>query len=203
MRKKINHQSKNNQMTRRVELASAVATIKAKRNGGIPRVGQLKLTDKTLYLNVKIKGNAGIVNLVDVNTRREVGITNIDGNKLNAGRDYILDSMRVLVGATGSDDLKNETWVSPWSITGQNSLPKAFLGAEFRINQDRNQLVDMPITDLCQDGFVSSFRSLSTSPLIRSNMEFEMEIEYPKGVSVPADQEYNIRIEVRAHQAQV
>ena len=59
-------------MTRRVELASAVATIKAKRNGGIPRVGQLKLTDKTLYLNVKIKGNAGIVNLVDVNTRREV-----------------------------------------------------------------------------------------------------------------------------------
>ena len=56
---KINHQSKNNQMTRRVELASAVATIKAKRNGGIPRVGQLKLTDKTLYLNVKIKGNAG------------------------------------------------------------------------------------------------------------------------------------------------
>jgi hypothetical protein len=61
----------------------------------------------------------------------------------------------------------------------------------------------MPITDLCQDGFVSSFRSLSTSPLIRSNMEFEMEIEYPKGVSVPVDQEYNIRIEVRAHQAQV
>jgi hypothetical protein len=34
-------------------------------------------------------------------------------------------------------------------------------------------------------------------------MEFEMEIEYPKGVSVPVDQEYNIRIEVRAHQAQV
>lgn len=58
------------------------------------------MTDKTLYLNVKIKGNAGIVNLVDVNTRREVGITNIDMLKLNAGRDYILDSMRVLVGAT-------------------------------------------------------------------------------------------------------
>ena len=190
-------------MSRRTELASAVATIKAKRNGGIPRVGQLKLTDKTLYLNVKIKGNAGIVNLVDVNTRREVGVTNIDGNKLNAGRDYILDSIRVLVGTTSSENLKDETWVSPWNIAGQNILPKAFLGAELRINQDRNQLVDMPVTDLCQDGFVSSFRSLSTTPLIRSNMEFEIEIEYPKGVSVPTDREYNIRIEVRAHQAQM
>ncbi|MFV5689077.1 hypothetical protein ACM55M_10685 [Flavobacterium sp. ZT3R25] len=180
-------------MSRRTELASAVATIKAKRNGGVPKVGQVELTDKTLYLNVAVKGQAGIVNLVDVNTRREVGVTNIDGNKLNAGRDYIIDGVRVLWGQ--DVNLKAQNWGTTKSL-----LPAEFLGAEFRIKQGGTVLVDMPITDLTIDPFVA-FRSLSTSPLIRSNMEFEMEIEYPKGVSVPVDKDYNVRFEFRAHQA--
>ena len=57
-------------MNRKSELASAVATLKAKANGGVPRVGQVGLTDKTLYLNVSCKGQGGTIQLVDVNTKR-------------------------------------------------------------------------------------------------------------------------------------
>jgi hypothetical protein len=186
-------------MSRRSELASAVATIKAKSNGGVPRVGQVELTDKTLYLNVSIKGQAGTVGIVDVNTKREVGITNIDGNKLNAGRDYIIDGIRLLKGVKKSADLKSETWSA---LQGDENvfIEAAFLNAEFRIKQDGNVLVDMPITDLTGDK-TNLFRSLSTSPLIRSNMEFEFEIEYPKGVSVQSTEDTNVRFEFRVHQA--
>lgn len=185
-------------MSRKSELASAVATIKAKRNGAVPRVGQVELTDKTLYLNVAIKGQAGTVGIVDVNTKREVGITNIDGNKLNAGRDYIIDSLRVLRG-TGSATLKNETWDNT-NINSNKLFDGAFLNAELRIKQDGNVLIDMPMTDLLGDT-TNFFRSISTSPLIRSNLEFEIEIEYPKGVSVTSATDTNVRFEFRVHQA--
>ena len=59
----------------------------------------------------------------------------------------------------------------------------------------------MPIKDLYNQSAEELYRSLSTSPLIRSNMEFEFEIEYPRGVSVPSDAEYNLRFEFRVHQA--
>jgi hypothetical protein len=185
-------------MSRRSELASAVATIKAKRNGAVPRVGQVELTDKTLYLNVAIKGQAGTVGIVDVNTKREVGVTNIDGNKLNAGRDYIIDSIRVLRGS-GSATLKNEIWDNT-NINSNKQFDGTFLNAELRIKQDGNVLIDMPMTDLLGDT-TNFFRSISTSPLIRSNLEFEIEIEYPKGVSVTAASDTNVRFEFRVHQA--
>jgi hypothetical protein len=186
-------------MSRKSELASAVATIKAKRTGAVPRVGQVELTDKTLYLNVAIKGQAGTVGIVDVNTKREVGITNIDGNKLNAGRDYIIDSIRILRGSNASANLKNETWDNT-NINSNKLFDAAFLNAELRIKQDGNSLIDMPITDLLGDT-TTFYRSISTSPLIRSNLEFEIEIEYPKGVSVSAAADSNVRFEFRVHQA--
>ncbi|KLT67925.1 MULTISPECIES: hypothetical protein [unclassified Flavobacterium] len=186
-------------MSRRTELASAVATIKAKRNGAVPRVGQVELTDKTLYLNVAIKGQGGTVGIVDVNTKREVGVTNFDGNKLNAGRDYIIDSIRILRGSNASANLRNEVWDAT-HINSNKLFDAAFLNAELRIKQDGNVLTDMPITDLTGDT-TNFFRNLSTSPLIRSNMEFEIEIEYPKGVAVATTAEVNVRFEFRVHQA--
>lgn len=181
-------------MNRKSELASAVATLHAKGNGGVPKVGQVALTDKTLYLNLSVKGQAGTVQLVDVNTKREVGITNIDGLKLNAGRDYVVDSLRLLVGK-GSENLKSEIWMADASLNG------VIQNAEIRLKQGGNVLIDMPLSDIYNGLSPELFRSLSTSPLLRSNMEFEWEIEYPKGVSVPTDREYNIRLEARVHQA--
>ncbi|TEB41619.1 hypothetical protein D0809_24580, partial [Flavobacterium circumlabens] len=61
---------------RNQELTSATATLKAKATAGIPRIGNVALSDKTLYLSVAIKGQGGTVDIIDVNTKREVGITN-------------------------------------------------------------------------------------------------------------------------------
>jgi hypothetical protein len=184
-------------MSRKSQLLSAVSTLKAKENNGIPHVGRVALTDKTLYLNVSVKGNAGTIQLIDVNTKREVGVTNIDGNKLNAGRDYIIDSMRILRGSVDTANVKADKYLA----TG--TLVEALQNAEIRIKQGGNILVDMPVSDLFNGSPIEMFRNISTSPLIVSNQEFEFEIEYPRGVSVPADANMNIRFEFRVHQAKV
>jgi hypothetical protein len=181
---------------RKQELASAVATLKAKARGGEPRLGNVGLTDKTLYLNVSAAGMGGTVQLVDVETKRAVGITNLDGNKLNSGRDYVIDGIRVLYGKNVANTaVSNEKWLDPNTV----ELPAVLQNAEVRIEQDGKMLVDMPLRDLYENPD-SAFRSLSTSPLIRSNKEYKFEIQFPASVSVPSDLPYNIRFEFRAHQ---
>jgi hypothetical protein len=185
-------------MSRKAQLVSAVATIKSKDQGGVPIVGRVALTDKTLYLNVNVKGQGGTIALIDVNTKREVGVTNLDGNRLNAGRDYIIDGVRVLRGTTASANVRNETY----SQTG--ALDQALQNAEIRIKQNGSILLDMPMSDIYNPASTAEvFRNISTSPLILSNMEYEFEIEYPKGVSVSAAADLNIRFEFRAHQAKI
>ncbi|WP_158728629.1 hypothetical protein [Flavobacterium sp. I-STPA6A] len=185
-------------MSRKTQLLSAVSTLKAKEQGGVPKIGRVSLTDKTLYLNVNVKGQGGTIALIDVNTKREVGVTNLDGNRLNAGRDYIIDGMRVLRGTTGASNLRNENY----SQTG--SLDQALQNAEIRIKQNGNILLDMPMSDIFNPASTAEvFRNISTSPLIQSNMEYEFEIEYPKGVSVSAAADLNIRFEFRVHQAKI
>ena len=185
-------------MSRKSQLVSAVATIKSKGQGGVPHVGVVALTDKTLYLNVNVKGQGGTIALIDVNTKREVGVTNLDGNRLNAGRDYILDGVRLLRGVTNSVNVRSEKY----SQTGV--LEEALQNAEIRIKQNGSILLDMPMSDIWNPASTTEvFRNISTSPLIRSNMEYEFEIEYPKGVSVSAATDLNIRFEFRAHQAKI
>lgn len=180
------------------QLSAAVASLKAKAQGGIPKLGGIALTDRTVYLAVPIKAQGGTIDIVDVNTKREVGVTNLDGNKLNAGRDYVIDGVRVLVDSSNATDIKKGTWIPANGI----NLDPAFLNAEFVLEQDGHALIDMPITDLAGEGDAQNlFREISTSPLIRSNMEFTMKIVYPKGVSVDAVTAHNVRFEFRAHQA--
>jgi hypothetical protein len=83
-------------------------------------------------------------------------------------------------------------------------LDEALQNAEIRIKQNGNILLDMPMSDIFNPASTAEvFRNISTSPLIQSNMEYEFEIEYPKGVSVSAVTDTNIRFEFRAHQAKI
>jgi hypothetical protein len=184
-------------MNRKAQLISASNSIKSKGQGGVPHVGRVALTDKTLYLNVNVKGQGGTIALIDVNTKREIGVTNLDGNRLNAGRDYIIDGVRVLRGTTASANVRSEKY------SQSTALEEALQNAEIRIKQNGNILLDMPMSDIYNQNSNELFRNISTSPLIQSNMEFEFEIEYPKGVSVSPAADLNIRFEFRAHQAKI
>lgn len=184
-------------MSRKSQLLGAVATLKGKAQAGIPKVDGVALTDRTLYLAVPIKGHGGSIDVVDSNTKREVGVTNLDGNKLNAGRDYVIDGIRVLLDSANSATLSS----ADWTAVDIADFPVAFQNAELQIEQDGNILVDMPMSDLADGKGFEKFREISTTPLIRSNLEFTIKIIYPKGVAVSSATDKNIRFEFRAHQA--
>lgn len=187
---------------RRKQLEAAVAVIKAKNNfnKGGASVGGTAVTDKTIYIATSVKGAGGIIKLIDTNTKKEVGVTNIDGNKLNAGRDYVIDSARVVFD-TGNANVKNAAW--------DTKLPVQLMNAELKIKQDNQLLFDMPLSDLFLKEFGSGgmavggdnlFRDISTSPLIRAEEEFEIELEFPKGSAMDPAIEASIRFEFRVHQ---
>jgi hypothetical protein len=186
-------------MARRSKLVSASTSIKNKATNGLPKVGgKVVLEDTTMYINFSIKGHSGTISIVDVNTKREVGVTNFDGNKFNAGTDFVIDSIRALRGALNVANVRAEKYV----VTGD--LDPALQNAEIRLKQGNVSLFRLPFSELFSKGNeLEAFRSISTLPLIMSNKEFEFEIEYPKGISVPADAEMNIRIEMRGHKGKI
>ena len=196
---------------RKTELTAAVATLKSKASGGVPKIGEIGLQDKTIYLNVFLGGAAGTINLVDANTRRLVGVTNLDGSKLNPGRDYIIDSIRFMNGNGGSTaNTPEQNQLIAKSVDYTNGAIAVLRSAEFRITQGSNNLLDMPVSDLVGDivtgtgasPVTAGFRNISTNPLLRSNQEFSLELEFPNGVVMPATGNgLCVRIEMRVHQA--
>lgn len=55
-----------------------------------------KVMDRTQYLTFDGKGKSSVVLLIDSNTKKLVGETSFDANKLNKGRYFVIDGIRVL-----------------------------------------------------------------------------------------------------------
>ncbi|MGV1011786.1 MAG: hypothetical protein ACOYBS_05000 [Flavobacterium sp.] len=155
-----------------------------------------KLVDKTYYLNVKVDGMSGINELVDANTKKVVGITNFDGNLLNSGRDVVIDAIRVQFTTRGQK-IESADWQS------RDTLPAELQNADLRLIQTNDMLIDLPLTDV-QNFKNEDYRPIATTPLLRAKEEFKLELEFPKGVTVPILKEgagMFLRLEFRVTEA--
>jgi hypothetical protein len=84
---------------------------------------------------------SGINELVDANTKKVVGVTNLDGNQLNSGRDVVIDAIRVQYTIKG-EKIENADWQS------RDTLPAELQNAELRLIQTNDMLIDLPLTDV-------------------------------------------------------
>lgn len=152
-----------------------------------------KLVDKTFYLNVKVDGMSGINQLVDANTKKLVGVTNFDGNLLNSGRDVVIDSIRTMFTSDGKG-VESANW--------QNTerIPAELQNADLRLIQTNDMLIDLPMTDT-QNFKDADHRPIATTPLLRAKEEFKIELEFPKGVTIPAGKPLFMRLEFRVTEA--
>lgn len=169
-------------------LKTALADFQTPRGSNAPQ-RKRNIIDTTFYLNVDVKGASGIMNLVDSNTKRVVGITNFDGNALNAGREISIRGVRLLMGSKSETDIKNADYNFGY-------VTPEVKNAELRIIQGENRLIDMPVSDIVQFKD-ADFRSLITNAFIKSQEDFRIELEFPKGVSVPTSVSAFIRLEFR------
>lgn len=173
--------------------ANVVKSIPA--TGGVVKVAGHELEDTTMFLRFNAQGQAGIIQLVDTNTRKEAGVTNFDGNKLNRGKNIVIDSLRFRFGYSGAAQIKAE------KFNGTKAFPAEFYGANLVIKQGSKSILNIPVMD-CLDENANNplWRELSAGRLIVAEKEYDFELEYPKGVTMPNDAPQNIELSFRVHQ---
>jgi hypothetical protein len=185
-------------MKRSVQVANAIALVQARRKALNLPVSNIptKVTDTTLYVTARVDGRSSIVKLTSDDTKKAIGITNFDGNKLADGRDAIIDGIKV-VYAVGLLALNNVDW------SGATNLPKELANAELKLVQSNVILLSIPLRDLSLSNDDDNFRDIASTPYLASKEPIEWILEFADGVSIPAEATNGkyIRIECRAIQA--
>lgn len=182
-------ENRNPQLQRAIKVLGA----RQRQNTQAVRPQATKLVDKTFYLNIRVDGMSGINQLVDPNTKKIVGVTNFDGNILNSGRDVVIDAIRLQFTMLG-DRIENANWQS------RDTLPAELQNADLRLIQTNDMLIDLPLTDT-QAFRNEDYRPIATTPLLRAKEEFKLELEFPKGVTVPNKVPLFLRLEFRVTEA--
>lgn len=150
-----------------------------------------KVMDRTQYITFDAKGKSSVVLLIDSNTKKLVGETSFDANKLNKGRYFVIDGIRVLTEDTATT-LHEAKWKS--------EAHAAIVNSELKIAQDEDLLL-LPVSDLLTQliGINSGdiFRSIASAPVIVPEKEINISWQFPQGASVPTTKEQFVRIELR------
>lgn len=142
--------------------------------------GNLAAKDSTLYIRKKVTAG-GIVKLIDGETRQVVGLTNIDGNKLEQTRNFIITALGIKYGTDAS--------ITDPRLIDFNStaIPKALRNAELSVTQGSKSPVKIDVSTLIagRNASPSSVEAdrfnLKVWALIKEQATFELNLEFPDG----------------------
>lgn len=170
-------------MKRAQQVANAIALVQARRKALGLQVSSVptKVTDTTLYLVARIDGKSSIVKLTKEDTKKEIGVTNFEGNKLADGRDVIIDSMKISV-AKGGLVLNNVDWVGK-----KVGLTKELANAELKLVQSNVVLLTIGLSDLALSNDDDNYRAIGSTPYLSAKDPIEWIIEFADGSVVPAE----------------
>lgn len=154
------------------------------------------IKDSTLYIAADASGIAGKKDLLTANTKALVGITNFDGNKLNTGRNVVINSARLLYTTDGAE-IVSADWQN------EDRLPAELQNAEVVVTQGGRLVLSMPLSDLQGDKF-QAWRKFANTPFLKANEPISVQLELPEGVTAPVSDgtvQSFIRFEFRVHQS--
>lgn len=158
------------------------------------KTGKVKLNTSTLLVRKNISNTGGTHDVIDANTRKEKGVSTLDGNKLN--NEAILFD-RVAIGyAKGAE--ATSAGAQAYGLALPTELRNAFLV----IKQNNRIMLHEPIANFTVKGTPQApdeyFLELLGWEYISDVDTFDIQIEYPVGVSLDAaDAANNHFIEVR------
>ncbi|WP_020532972.1 hypothetical protein [Flexithrix dorotheae] len=157
----------------------------------------LKLTDANLYLRADVTGKAGILKLIDETTIKQVGITNIDGNKLPKFVNQVVEKLRAgyATHATETDPSKLKY------TTKYSAVDTAILNSVFTIKLNEAPVLEVPTARLFSEevsrGAIGSGYDayiIDNPPVLIEEMKISMEIEFPKTGSVDSGAKHFIEL---------
>lgn len=186
-------------MKRAVQVSNAIALVQARRKALNLPVSNIptKVTDTTLYVVARVDGKSSIVKLTNDETKKAIGVTNFDGNKLADGRDAIIDGIKVKY-AKGGLVLNNVDW-----NVDKDQLPKELVNAELKLVQSNVILLSIPLSDLELSNDDDNYRDIASTPYLASKEPIDWVLEFAEGVTLAADAVNGsfLKIECRAIQA--
>lgn len=177
-------------------LSVAAQILSQKGTGGKARFGDFTLTDTAFYINFSANGLGSRFKLVDSNTKKIVGVTNIDGEKFAAGKDVVIDAISLKGGFGTSVQIAN--------YNENFGVDPRLKNGEIKIKQGDNMLLQMPISEIvANENTIEVFKRALTTPfLIKSNQLFEIEIQLPANQGIDNLPNVFFRLEMSATQAQ-
>lgn len=185
-------------MKRAAQLANAVALVQARRRALNLPVSTVptKVTDTTLYVVARIDGLSNIAKLTTDDTKKKIGVTNFDGNKLSDGRDAVIDAIKIQIAQDGLL-LHAVNWNSAIN------MPDAFSNAELQLKQSEQILYSTPVSDLVLSNDNDGYRDIASTPYLASKEPIEWVLNFADGQIIPAEAINGIYIKIscRAIQA--
>ena len=151
--------------------------------------GDIRVQDSTVYVRKQISAG-NVTKLVDGNTRKLVGITNIDGNKLEDQRNQLISAISIKYGTHASiTDAGSIDYLS-------TDIPAALRNAELVIRQGNRTAVSLPISSLIAGKNASPSNveadrfQLLVMALIVEAQPFTVDLEFPEGADFGANNHF-------------
>jgi hypothetical protein len=154
----------------------SLSNVLSQEIGALIQKGQVKPTDSELYVR-KAVGN-GTSDLLAGIPIAEVGITNFDGNKLEANRYFVADAITLNYGVAASG-------TSASNVNYTTALPPALKAANLIFRQNGEVVFKLPIAAIEQAKNTDArYRELGGFQLLRDKVATKIEIEMPDGADL-------------------
>ncbi|WP_172916615.1 hypothetical protein [Capnocytophaga canis] len=170
-----------NQYFNNEEQYTRVATFLANQGGRFglttEQAMRMKPTPSELYVHSKFSAG-GSVPLLNGNSTQEIGVTNFDGNRLDAGRFFIIEAVTVQYGEAA--DTKKV-----WEVKYDDKMPEVLEASHLVLRQNGEVLIKLPISAIQNAKKMETFyRKLGALALIEPTQTVELTIDTPSGSSI-------------------
>lgn len=141
------------------------------------QMNRMKPTPSEIFVN-SLFAAGGNVSLIDGNSTQQKGVTNLDGNRLENGRFFVIEALTLLYGEA-ADGTK------VWDVNYDKTLPAVLLSSDFVIRQNGEVIVKLPVAAIENAKKTDDFyRVLGALAVLEPTQTIEMGIETPVGSSI-------------------
>ena len=141
------------------------------------QMNRMKPTPSELYVN-SLFAAGGNVSLIDGNSTQQKGVTNLDGNRLENGRFFVIDGITILYGEDAAGK-------KVWEVDYKKDLPAVLLSSDFVLRQNGEVIVKLPVSAIDNAKKTDDYyRLLGALAVIEPTQTIEMSIETPVGSTI-------------------
>lgn len=152
---------------------------------------KVRFADSDINHTADVSEAGGIFDLLRSTNDKEVGISDFDGNKLEAGTNAAIDKIRFAYGKAAKTSNPKATDVAYSTL--RNSFPKALLSAKLIIKQDGKTLLKLPVERFTQGASSQKVQgeedalNLGTPIVLIEQKQIDIQLEFGPNSNMDAE----------------